>query len=537
MLRRTLLIGMLALAGLAGSAPVLAQAPVCGVVDAIDYPIDITDTLRQRYDDFALFRPRFFGNHTGIDIGFNRWGEPVRAAARGEVTLSNITEWDTEKGVVIVRHTFPDNSIAYSVYGHMEQGETVFFPPVGSCVERGDVLGLIGWPSRGLPHLHYEIRAILPSEGGPGYVEDNPLDDGWYHPLDFTELWRARLQPGFIQSRTFAEAPALAPIALNDGTTVIALDQRLVGTLNGATVWQITTDGVVTGIAALPGGRVAAHTANGQALVLQGSRFVAIWEVDGPDVPFVSAGETLIFVTPGGGLSAFDPAGNLRWQADPLSDPTAAAQPRLVEFRLANGQVALGLRSADGTRWRLFDAGSGALLYSALYEGQLTSAFDGSGWLMLNETALNRIRDGAQTRLATFSPPIGRTARLAVSSAGDAYAYLGDAEATLMAFDSAGSIRWRETYPVGSSSLAPLMATANCALYTLDADGMLNVFDAGSGSLLTQRQLYAGGQQTASPRARLLTAEADGTLWVGGGFLSIAEFDGAVLSAQACAGS
>ena len=72
-------------------------APFCGVVDSFDYPID---NLVEGYDDFALYRPRFEGNHVGIDIGFDRWGDPVYAAAKGRVTLSDIEEWDTEKGLV-----------------------------------------------------------------------------------------------------------------------------------------------------------------------------------------------------------------------------------------------------------------------------------------------------------------------------------------------------------------------------------------------------------------------------------------------------
>ena len=86
-------------------APATAQPSLnapCGVVDTIDYPIDISDTLERGYDDFALYRARFGGNHVAIDIGFDRYGEPVHAAARGRVTYADPEGWDTEKGVVIV---------------------------------------------------------------------------------------------------------------------------------------------------------------------------------------------------------------------------------------------------------------------------------------------------------------------------------------------------------------------------------------------------------------------------------------------------
>ncbi len=47
---------------LAVLAPSISQAQsgaACGVVNAIDYPIDIHDTLEDNYDDFARYRERF----------------------------------------------------------------------------------------------------------------------------------------------------------------------------------------------------------------------------------------------------------------------------------------------------------------------------------------------------------------------------------------------------------------------------------------------------------------------------------------------
>src|SRR6476660_838507 len=70
----------------------------CGVVDAIDYPID---GISIDHDDFGMYRAGFDGRHTGIDMAFDRYGDPVRAAARGRVTFSDPNGWDTEKGVVI----------------------------------------------------------------------------------------------------------------------------------------------------------------------------------------------------------------------------------------------------------------------------------------------------------------------------------------------------------------------------------------------------------------------------------------------------
>jgi murein DD-endopeptidase MepM/ murein hydrolase activator NlpD len=149
---RRLIVVLLVLLTFPSAALMQTPPPFCGIVESFDYPID---NLVEDYDDFAQFRSRFGGNHLGLDIGFDRWGEPVRAAAKGRVTLSNIEEWDTEKGVVIVEHTFPDGSIFYTLYGHMEETDAIKFPQVGQCVDQETILGGIGWPSRGRPHLHY----------------------------------------------------------------------------------------------------------------------------------------------------------------------------------------------------------------------------------------------------------------------------------------------------------------------------------------------------------------------------------------------
>lgn len=502
-------------------------AAPCGVVDSIDYPID---NLVRGYDDFALFRARFGGNHTGIDIGFDRWGDPVRAAARGRVTYSDVAGWDTEKGVVIVEHTFPDGSIAYSVYGHMEQTDTIFFPSVGTCVEKGDLLGGIGWPSRGRPHLHYELRRFLPNDGGPGYVTDSPLVSGWYHPLDFTELWRVRLSPGFISSVTFRAVPGLPPLALNDGFYAVASSNSIqVTDESGSILWRVETDGVITGLAALPDGRVIAHTRNGQVVILQNGRYLALWTVKGPEEPFLLLGERLIFLTDAGGLAAYDPTGSLLWTLPPLS-----ASSRAVDFETNDQQIALGVRTENGDIiWRLIDT-NGVILYETGFSSLPVVASDrGGNWIALDGAEVKRFADGQNHDLALLSSIPGRGARATVDILGNSYIYMADADNMLVALDAAGRIRWRVEYPFPPLALPPLMKTGNgCLLYTLDMDGRLNVFDTASGDLLNQVRLYAGGDQTASPRGRLLQVDANERVRFGAGFLSLVTLDGWALGGE-----
>ncbi|MBC7811637.1 MAG: peptidoglycan DD-metalloendopeptidase family protein, partial [Burkholderiales bacterium] len=390
----------------------------CGIVDTIGMPLE--SGIAEGYDDFARYRARFGGNHTGLDIGFDHWGDPVLAAARGRVTYADPEGWDTEKGVVIIEHTFPDGSIAYTLYGHMEQIDTLVFPLVGQCMERGDIVGAVGWPSRGRPHLHYEIRNFMPNDGGPGYVVDNPLSRGWYHPLDFTQLWQMRLSPAFIDYVTFDLVPTLPPVILDSGVYVIANGDTIEGIRPpGEVLWRVQADGVITGIAALSGERVVAHTRNGQAVALQNGRYAALWDVPGPDEPFAVLGETLVFVTDEGGLAAFDAAGVSLWTLP--STPGAL----VVDFRgngateADGGEVALSLRTPEGVSLRVVDAAGGVTYDEHMLRAPVVAPTASGSWMVLEGTQLARIdpngTESAQSvsqSLGTVSPPPGRTASL-----------------------------------------------------------------------------------------------------------------------------
>ncbi|NWG17171.1 MAG: peptidoglycan DD-metalloendopeptidase family protein [Chloroflexi bacterium] len=500
----------------------------CGVVDAIDFPID---DLVKGYDDFSLYRPRFGGNHTGVDIAFDRWGDPVRAAARGRVTYSDIAGWDSEKGVVIVEHTFPDGSIAYSLYGHMEQTDEIFFPSVGSCVERGQIVGAVGWPSRGRPHLHYEIRDFLPDDGGPGYITGNPLAEGWYNPLDFTALWRARLTPAFVGYATFELVPSVPPVHMDGGQYVIASSSFIIGvTAPDYTLWRVETDGVVNGLVALPGGRVAAHTRNGQVMVLENGRYAAIWTVHGPDAPLLALGERLVFATDGGGLAAFDATGNTLWTLAGIESDS------FTQFETDGQNIAYGVRAGGGITWRLVDTDGQVQAEHRLGSSAVMAPVGDGSWLALDGAALQRLAGAEMQPVAKVGLPAGRAAALSADHLGNSYVYLGDSDSTLLSYTPDGALRWRVSYPVGPAYLPPLLETGGgCWLYTLDVDGMLNIFNAADGALVRQMQLYAGGTERAMPGARLLHADAAEQLEVAAGFLTTLLLDGTHLGGEAAA--
>jgi hypothetical protein len=329
-----------------------AQSAPCGYVDAIDYPIDITDTLTERFDDFGRFRQRFNGNHTGFDMGFRRAGETVRASMRGRVTYSDVAGWDTEKGVVVIEHTLPNNQIIYSLYGHMEEVPGILFPSVGACVERGQSIGVIGVPTLSLPHLHYEIRDFMPNDGGPGYVDHNPALDGWIHPLNFTSLLRLRLSSVDIGSITFLDPPDLPPIMLDSGPIVKATGDTLEAFMPpDSQIWRISADGDIEGVVALPGDRVHAYTSRGQAFTLRGGRYAGLWRVPNTVVSVLALGETLVYINEAGSVEAYDPVGAPLW-ALPSGDPSAT----FLEAIPRGDLFALVVRAPAGVVVRLVNA-------------------------------------------------------------------------------------------------------------------------------------------------------------------------------------
>lgn len=119
-------------------------------------------------------------------------GDPVFAVADGKVQYISPPTYDYRPGaVIILAHRLPDNSITYSMYGHLDPNEIKVYEL--QEVVRGQQIGRVydqGWNS----HLHWEVRSfedgsnlcpILPGSGvpGPGYsYPDHPGTIGYYNP-------------------------------------------------------------------------------------------------------------------------------------------------------------------------------------------------------------------------------------------------------------------------------------------------------------------------------------------------------------------
>ena len=499
-----------------------AQADIapCGYVDGFDFPVPDVDIERT---DFAIYRAWFGGLHTGIDLAFEQLGEPVRAAARGRVTFSDPQGWDTEKGVVVVQHTLPDGTLVNTLYGHLEELNGHVFPPMGQCVERGDIVGAIGSPSRGRPHLHYEVRTRYRHEGGPGYTTQNPLERGWLHPVDFTFVANLAVHPAYRWHLSLPHRVTLPPLPLGDGTLALANGAYLrVVTADGTPVWQFSTLGSLTGLLALADGRLLAATSTDQVIVLAGGRLSALWTAPSSLTPPILFGETVVFMTDEGQLAAFTPDGAPIWETEPLGE-------RAVRWAVSGDRLAV---ATPDNALAIVDRAGAVLVRRAFEALPVPFAAGAGGFWVLAGTVIERL-DPALTWSALLDAgrPFGAGAELVTGPDGSLYVYSGEGRA-LHAWGPDGVARWIAFMP-GSHLRPPLLAIGSGRLlYALSTDAQLLVFDTEDGRLIVQLGLYDGGvERTAAARWLAVGPEED--VRFGGGFLTVAGLDGAALLAGA----
>ena len=276
----------------------IISAQDCGVVDNIAFPVN-PDSF-ELAQDYAVASPRHQGRyHTGEDWYGGRdmtYGQPVRAAARGRVTYSFANGWGRDKGVVIIEHTLPDDTVFYTQYGHMEEVGTYTFPQRLSCVEQGTVIGAIG-DVRPAPHLHFEVRVSGGDNPGAGYSRDIPFDEGYRNPSKYIQNLQGWLNQAHRWHITIGtdnvinEQGIAPPLILNDnsllyldgaGTTV----RR--ATNDGRVLWRVRLENPAVAVLAWQGASTVIF-ADGtmQSINVETGTLGDAWRV--PDVSFTNA--------------------------------------------------------------------------------------------------------------------------------------------------------------------------------------------------------------------------------------------------------
>lgn len=460
-----------------------AQAQ-CGTADSIAYPIDTSAfTLAQ---DYAAPSSRHQGRyHTGEDWFGGSAGLPVQAAANGRVTYASPAGWGRDGGVIIIEHTFPDGSVAYSQYGHIMMGSDIAFPAKFDCVSKGQVIALVG-DARPAPHLHFEIRVNQPDIAGPGYTVADPSTLGWRRPAQFVTNWQAWLHPAHAwHLETDLVAP---PLQLSDNS-LLYLDGRALrlATYDGRVLWRILLNTPAVGIVGSLGTAILVYADGAMQVVHYDGTLGERWTTGlFFDSPPVSLGDGWLLHTADGALVAFQ--ADLRRERWRLPEMPAPARAHVTgqSIALYSASEELLLISRDG---RLLNR---AALRSV---PGLSTLPDTGGLLSYSRGGLWTVGvDGVWTYPVAWAdqlPPGG--AFSAALADGLARLYLFDGR-SLYAYARDSALLWRADV-TGVQGMVSLVKYDD-KLLLLSAKGTIAAV-SGSGRVCSRLQIYGDGRREA----------------------------------------
>ncbi len=486
-LSRGSLIVALFLLALGAPAPALAQGP-CGVVDAIDYPLD-PERFGIAYP-FGQPSSRYDGRlHTGEDWFGGRattYGSPVRAIAAGRVTYAAPFGWGRDKGVVILEHLMPDGTWWYSLYGHMEELNGYTFPAVFTCVERGAIIGAVGRP-RPAPHLHFEIRNFGPDSPGPGYWGTDPVYSGWRNPSQFIQNWRAWLHPAHAWHAELTDdsGPRFPAIIRADNATIVFDDGRLKA-LNpaGAVLWRYIMAETLEIVAVTPyEGSILVADYGGilQRWSLEGG-FIEQWRLPTTtnDAVFTWGNLLVVHDAASDTLIAYGPDRAERWRVPDIPRPVSVT-PTDAVLGVMSIRGALTVLGPDG---RIIDR---ATLRGA---GDLTPALDG-GLIVRSRSALWHVDPAGHWQRLADAPPVQQgTVALYSRADGRFFLYSGLADQTLYAYDAAGRLLWQTVLP--DLKGRPFLLAEGDTLLLADGYGQVITVDLASGAVCDQLRVWGG---------------------------------------------
>lgn len=494
------ILGVLALC-LMAAAPVAAQGQ-CSPVTTVQFPVDRSQF--QLAQDFGVPSPRHQGRyHTGEDLYGGRGtslGQPVHAMAAGRVTYSAPNGWGRDGGVVIIEHTFPDGSVAYSMYGHMQELNGYTFPARYGCVEAGDIVGAVG-NIRPAPHLHFEIRINQPDVPGPGYSWENPVVLGWRQPSRFVENWQTWLLAAHrwhVELASDADFSA-PPVIFSDGSMAYLEGTRLrYATPDGRVLWRLNLDTPPLAVTEFERAPLLTFANGKMEMVNLDGTPGEQWETNAiiEGAPLLW-NDLMLFHTPSNALVAFN------------------ADRRTVAWTLADvppfirGHASLNLMGLVTENHQLMSiAPDGRLLDTAQLRGEseLSNALGGN-LLAYTQGGLWRIDSSGTWGVALSDVPAGGEAS-AVLESDDGKLYLFEqGEHTLMAYQPDGVVLWQAALPEVTGR-ANLSLYGNILLLTTDG-GNLVAARAADGGICEAARLYG------DPRSRVTSQlGADGVLRV-----------------------
>lgn len=481
---------------------VQAQAD-CGVVTSINYPVDrFTFQLVQ---DFGVPSARHQGRyHTGEDYygGRGSMGQPISAVADGRVTYSAPTGWGRDGGVVIIEHSFPDGTVAYSMYGHMMTTDVYPFPERFACVRAGDVVGVVG-NVRPAPHLHFEIRTSNPDTPGAGYSPEVPTLLGNLQASKFITNWQTWLSPAHRWHLQLPDdtRPTAPPLLLNDGSMLVLTSDRIrYASSDGRVLWRIILPAPATALTTFNGSPVLIYNDGAMQVINMDATLGESWLTRvPPDRPPLTVGDMLVLHTAGNELVALGAdRRTVVWQLENVPPFTqSVVTPNLI-----------GLVTTDDFLTTISTAGSLIGKTPLLGGSSLSAAPDGSLWLY-NQNSVTQIdATGAQTPIANNLTGDAASSTITGAPDGTRFILAGGDVPTLMATDAAGTVLWQFAVE-GASGKAQLISRDNQVLLLTSGGDILTV-QAASGAVCSRLHIYG------DRRAKLwYNLGADGLLRVG----------------------
>ncbi len=511
------------------SDPVPSGNAACGIVDLFDFPIDPPDAanVSRGGGDFGIFRDRYAKYHAGEDwsapSGQSNLGTPVYSIGHGLVTYAQPLGWGRDQGVVIIQHTFANGRTILSFYGHLDPDSVLLEP--GNCVQRGDLVGLIGQP-RGFPHLHFEVRTQAPYQTLTGYWPEDPTTAGWLWPSQ--QIWAARIGaiPGVSWVRPFTHSGSrpIGPIPIDNRSYLLMEDNQLLRLDMG----NGQTNPITFSLAKLDDALI--HEANSLLFLADINNTLAAYSLPDLTQEWQTTLPTNLTIhllpLPDGGvvaatrnsLTAVSTTGDLLW-TEPL-------ESRLLDWQLSDDALYLTTDGNDGRLWRI-QAEQGKPIIDL--SGKLALHPDGL-WLY-NRQGLYQIDLSSDTPVATLidALPTGTISwgdLLALPDGGLLLAHADVLDRRLLQFDGNGRLIWERSYAGevqgnvtlhlvnGQPYLAASLGSGN--------NGKLTVFalDQTQNSLT---RLFEGGSRTPITNDMWVTAVANNQLLinVGGGPLAL----------------
>jgi hypothetical protein len=473
----------------------------CGVVDAVQFPVD--PRTYQMVQGYGVPSFRHQGRyHSGEDWygGPQSVGAPVAAIAAGRVTYSSPSGWGRDGGVVIVEHTMPDESVYYSLYGHIAERGDIQFPARYSCVTLGQVIGAIA-DVRPAPHLHWELRDSRPDIPGAGYEWQMPQSLGLLEPSRFITEWSAWLTPSVAWQ--LARGVVTAPLVLEDNSMIVSDGVYLRRILNdGRILWRATQPASLVDLIAFQRSTLALYSdgALTRVNVDDGAAVETIWlvgvELAALPLSPTASGTTRLYNTADGGLVLLDMAERaIVWQ---LAD---AGGPFVRGWASAGGGYAL--QAADGALSFVSAAGEVQPPPTAPLSDVVSLSANGADFVAYTRGGVWDVRAGAWA-LRLPDAPMGTNGRAVLSQSDGLWLFDGS---TLTGYDSADGVRAQ--IAIAALPQAPVASRTDMRILTGINGGEVLLLHSVGGDVLA----VSLTQNAVCNRLTLWPTATDAVLW------------------------